>query len=77
MIFPVAFKLTPWSRILSQKLTDPQLIKKFPHFIDSEGSLLHSQKPNGFNSSGSRQEPVVRLCVLSMKVQASMGQGIS
>jgi len=36
--------LTPWSRILLQRLTGSQLVKKkSPHFMESEGSLPHSQ----------------------------------
>ena len=31
--------LTPWSRVLFEKLTDFQLVKKFSHFMEPEGSL--------------------------------------
>jgi len=30
-------------QILLEKLKVPQLVKKFPHFMEPEGSLLHSQ----------------------------------
>ena len=36
--------LTPWSRVL-EKLTGLQLVKKFPHFMEPEVSLPHSQVP--------------------------------
>ena len=38
-------ELTPWTRVLPLKLTDPQLVKKLPHFIEPEGSLPHAQAP--------------------------------
>jgi hypothetical protein len=37
--------LTPWSRVLLQKVTGSQLVKKFPHFNEPEGSLPLSQMP--------------------------------
>jgi len=37
--------LTAWSRVLPEKLkTGPQLVKKFPHFMEPEGSLFHAQE---------------------------------
>ena len=39
------YLLTLWSRVLLEKLTGFQLVKKFPHFMEPEGSLLHSQMP--------------------------------
>ena len=41
----LTYLLTPWSGVLLQKLTGSQLVKKFSHFIEPEGSLPHSQKP--------------------------------
>jgi hypothetical protein len=38
--------LTPWSRVLPEKLTCHQLVKKSPHFIEPKGSLPHSQEPS-------------------------------
>ena len=35
----------PWSRVLPEKLTDPQLVKKFPTFMEPEGSLPLSLEP--------------------------------
>jgi len=35
--------LTPWSRVLLEKLTSSQLVKKFPVFYKTESSLPHSQ----------------------------------
>ena len=35
--------LTPWSRVLPEQLGVPQLVKKFPHFMESEGSLPYLQ----------------------------------
>jgi len=34
---------TPCSRVLLDKLTGLQLVKKFPYFMEPEGSLPHSQ----------------------------------
>ena len=36
------YLLTPWCRVL-QKPTGLQLVKKFPHFTEPEGSLPYSQ----------------------------------
>ena len=33
----------PWSRDLLEKLTVPQLVTKFPAFMETEVSLLHSE----------------------------------
>ena len=43
----LTYLLTPWSRALLEKLTGFQLIRKFApsHFMESEGSLPHSQEP--------------------------------
>jgi hypothetical protein len=30
--------LTPWSRVLPEKLKRPELLKKFPAFMEPEGS---------------------------------------
>jgi hypothetical protein len=40
--------LTPYSTVLLEKLTGLQLVKKFPHFIEPEGSLPNSQAPATF-----------------------------
>ena len=37
------YLLTPWCRVPLEKLTGLQLVKKFPHFTEPEGSLPHSQ----------------------------------
>ena len=37
--------ITPWSRVLLEKLTNSQLVKKFPQVMEPEGSLPHSQVP--------------------------------
>ena len=39
---PTLYLLTPWCRVILEKLTGLQLVKKFPHFIQPEGSLSHS-----------------------------------
>jgi len=41
--FLLTYLLTPWSRVLLEKLTGLQLVKKFPHFMEPEGSSPHSQ----------------------------------
>ena len=38
--------LTPWSRVLLEKLTGFQLAKNSPHFMETKGSLSHSQVPD-------------------------------
>ena len=37
------YLLTPWCRVLLEKLAGLQLVKKFPAFFEPEGSLPHSQ----------------------------------
>jgi hypothetical protein len=39
------YLLTPSSRVLLEKLTSSQPVKKLPHFMEPEGSLPHSQVP--------------------------------
>ena len=39
------YLLTPWNRVLLEKLTGLQLVKKYPHFMEPEGSLPHLQVP--------------------------------
>jgi hypothetical protein len=39
------YLLTPWSRILLEKLTILKLVKKSPNFMKPEGLLPHSQEP--------------------------------
>jgi hypothetical protein len=39
----VTYKLSPWSRVLLEKLTGSQPVKKFPAFMEHAGSLPHSQ----------------------------------
>jgi hypothetical protein len=41
----LARSLAQWTRILLEKLTGPQLIKKFPAFYGTQSSLPHSQDP--------------------------------
>jgi len=41
----LTYLLTPCSRVLLEKLTVFQLVKKSPHFMEPEGSLPHSQVP--------------------------------
>ena len=43
LVFLLTYLLTPWCRVLLEKLTGLQLVKKFPHFMEPEGSLPHSQ----------------------------------
>jgi len=42
--------LTLWGRVLLQKLTGCQLVKKFPEFVEPECSLPHSQMPATYPS---------------------------
>jgi hypothetical protein len=41
----ITYLLTPWSRVLLEKLTVFQLVKKFSSFMELEGLLPHSQVP--------------------------------
>ena len=41
----LTYLLTPWGRVLLEKLTGFQLVKNFPAFMEPEGSLAHSQVP--------------------------------
>jgi hypothetical protein len=35
--------LIPWNRVLPEMLTSPQLVKKFPNFMESESSLAFTR----------------------------------
>jgi hypothetical protein len=37
--------ITPWSRVLPEKLKCPKLLRNFVHFIDPAGSSTFSQEP--------------------------------
>ena len=50
-----AYLFTPWCRVLLEKLTSLQLVKKFPAFTEPECSLLHSQAPANFLYPGPAQ----------------------
>jgi len=39
------YLLTPWTRVLLEKLTGSALVKKFPAFLEPEGSSPYSQVP--------------------------------
>jgi len=39
----LTYLLTPWCRVLLEKLTGLQLVKKFPAFHGTQGSIPHSQ----------------------------------
>lgn len=41
----VTYGLTPWSGVLLEKLTVPQLSKQVPAFDRTQGPPLHTQKP--------------------------------
>jgi len=41
----LTYLFTPWSRVLLEKPTSFQLVKKFPAFLEPECSLPHSQVP--------------------------------
>jgi hypothetical protein len=41
----ITYLLTPRSRVLFEKLTSSQLVKKFPAFYGTEVSLPHLQEP--------------------------------
>ena len=41
--YKLTYLLTPWCRVLLEKLTGLQPVKKSPHFTEPEGSLPHSQ----------------------------------
>jgi hypothetical protein len=43
--------LTPWSRVLLEKLAGSQILKKFPVFCGSESSLPHPQEFAGLSLS--------------------------
>jgi hypothetical protein len=41
----LTYLFTPWCRILFQKLIVTELVKKYPFFVEHEGSLPCSHKP--------------------------------
>ena len=45
LTYILTYVLSTWSRVLLENLTGFQLDKKFPHFMEPEGSLPESQEP--------------------------------
>ena len=43
--YNITYLITPWNRVLLEKLTGSQLVKKFPTFMEPKGSSLHLQVP--------------------------------
>jgi len=41
----ITYSITAWNRVLLEKLTGSQLVKKFPHFMEPKGALPHSRMP--------------------------------
>ena len=39
---------TSWSRVLFEKLKNPQLLKKFANFMEPKISVVHSQEPASY-----------------------------
>jgi hypothetical protein len=60
--------LTPRSRVFLEKLKRAQLVKKFPHFIELEGSLPHSQEPATYSlpEPGQSPEYLVRIQFIAL-----------
>jgi hypothetical protein len=44
LVWKLYLQLTPWNRVLPEKLTSPQS-RNSPHFMEPERSLPHSQEP--------------------------------
>ena len=45
LTYLLTYLLTPWSRVLLEKLTGSAAVKKFPAFLEPEGSSPYSQVP--------------------------------
>jgi hypothetical protein len=45
ILYYIVYLLAAWSRVLLEKLTVSQLVKKFSHFMETKVSLQHSQLP--------------------------------
>ena len=41
----ISYLLTPWSRVLLEKLTGSAASQEIPRFLEPEGSSLYSQVP--------------------------------
>jgi hypothetical protein len=69
----VTYLLTPWYRILFEKLIVSQLVKKIPFLMESEGSSLCSQKP------ATGPYPVQVRCALKhfVTIKNFYGEGLS
>jgi hypothetical protein len=46
IIIIIIIIITPWSRVLLEKLTGRQLVRNSLHFMEPEGSLPHSKEPS-------------------------------
>jgi hypothetical protein len=45
ILYSIAYSLAPWSTVLLEKQTGFQLVKEFPHFVETKVSLQHAQVP--------------------------------
>jgi len=45
LTYLLTHSLTPWCRTFFEKLIVTQLVKKYPFYIEPEGSLPYLQKP--------------------------------
>jgi len=41
LLILLTYLFTPWSRVLLETLTGPQLVRNSPNFMEPEGSLPH------------------------------------
>ena len=48
MFYKYINSLTPWNRVILEKLTVLQLVKEFPTFVEPQVPLLQSQEPITF-----------------------------
>ena len=50
----ISYLLTPWSRVLPEKLTGPQLIRKFPEFYGNRGFITTFRRTRHVSLSSAR-----------------------
>ena len=73
--FDFTYLLTAWCRVLLEKITGLQLVKKFLHFTEPEGSLPHSQVSSPIQSIYPHPTSCRSILILSTHLRLGLPSG--
>ena len=74
--FDFTYLLTAWCRVLLEKITGLQLVKKFLHFTEPEGSLPHSQVSSPIQSIYPHPTSCRSILILSTHLRLGLPSGL-